>query len=1340
MKNCSEKNMNDRFVFLQDLYYFDAIVLNLNKDSKIVQFSSSPEKYSTETIQNFPNIFDKGVKDLLFCIKTAVKINSKLEQAIAISFRLNDSFFEALFFYSNQNFLKTFNKTQFLSDFYMECFFSIFKEKSIRKILSSSQNILMIKDSNFRYVYANVKCLEFFGLTLENILGKDDFQIASKTDAERIRKTDIKALENQDIYNCRREIHGNTYSVDKCKIFLNDNAEGIWIVARDISAEEIAKNLLRVEKKTLFTTLKSIGDAVITTDALGRITLMNKNAQELTDWLEIDAMDKSIDEVFKIIDEDGVAEKICPVSRVIQTKTPIDSNNNIILVSKTGKRNHISNLVSPIMDSEKNILGVVLVFHDVTKEYKTKRKLIESQKEYQNLFYNMLSGFGLHKIITNKSGMPIDYQFIKVNDGFERHTGLKRAKIIGKNVTEVLPDIRKDSFNWIEKYGEVALQGKEMKIEQFSAAMQKWYNVYAFSPEYGYFATIIEDITSKKMIEIETIANQKRLESLVKILQYQTDDQDTIIKHALNEAISVSDSKIGYIFLYEHTSNKLVLAALSEGTLQECNIPSQKTVYDIGKTGLWCDLIRFKKSVTNNSFKASSNRKDVLSRRHVFVSRYLSIPLFSDDKVVAIVLVANKKSDYTKTDELQLELLMNSIWSVIERKKTKADLYQFEKKLALTLEASKIGSWNWDIEKDDTVFDNQFALIIGYTVQELYEKKLTSWKDFAHPDDIQLELDVFDKLSKKTISVFEVEERYRHKTKGWIWISKRGKFTAYNNNGKPIRMSGTIIDITKRKKAEIETQNQKNELQWLSIKQVEFLKCTTLEDVNNYSAISLCKKIPDSLIFVLNGYQDKDYMTLKSCKLEENCVQKRNIEKMCDSIVDTRVLVQYDKEILNTNKIQKMSPENLNDLKASLPKKFVRIVIDYFNIENSYRIKLLGKKGHLGTICILQKKHQLIKNKKTIESFVFKASLIFERILIENEEKETKKRLEQVAEQAKSIIWETDVSGEITYISPYVEKLLGYLPSDLIHVEKWSNMHLDEEKEVFESRLEDAFKNKTPFNDLFTELRTVNGESLYVSSSGVPITVNGKVTGFRGSDYDITTLKIIDNAKNEFINTVSHEMRTPLTVIKEAAGILSLGELSKEQKEVLRISNKNINRLSRIINDVLDYQKLKARKVELVYENIDLKKFLDEIIADHKPIAEKKGLILSSSFHTGDTRLLTDSDKLYEVIGNLLNNAIKYTSQGSIKIVVKDKIFTGNIVIQVIDTGIGIPKKELPKLFKAFSQTSGVRSRKTGSTGLGLAICKEIVELFGGSITVSSSVGVGTRFNIELPKSSIVKE
>ena len=257
---------------------------------------------------------------------------------------------------------------------------------------------------------------------------------------------------------------------------------------------------------------------------------------------------------------------------------------------------------------------------------------------------------------------------------------------------------------------------------------------------------------------------------------------------------------------------------------------------------------------------------------------------------------------------------------------------------------------------------------------------------------------------------------------------------------------------------------------------------------------------------------------------------------------------------------------------------------------------------------------------------------------------------------------------------------------------------------------------------------------MYVSSSGVPIFDNGVVSGFRGSDYDITTLKNIDKAKNEFINTVSHEMRTPLTVIKEASGILGMGELSQEQKEVLKISKNNIDRLSRIINDVLDYQKLQAKKVELVYEEVDLKEFFAEIISAHKPLVEKKGLIISSSFHTGNTVLLTDGDKLYEVMGNLINNAIKYTDEGSIKIVVKDKIFTNSIVIQVIDTGVGIPKKELPKLFKAFSQTSGVNSRKTGSTGLGLVICKEIVELFGGTITVNSSVGLGTTFSVELPQ------
>lgn len=135
----------------------------------------------------------------------------------------------------------------------------------------------------------------------------------------------------------------------------------------------------------------------------------------------------------------------------------------------------------------------------------------ESEAKYFKLFDNMLDGFSLQEIVLNKKNVPIDYVFIDINDAFEDQTGLKREKIIGKKVTEVLPGIEHDPAGWIERYGKVALKGKSIRFENYSEQLKKWYSVSVYSPQKGYFATIFQDITERMQAEEELKATNQQL-------------------------------------------------------------------------------------------------------------------------------------------------------------------------------------------------------------------------------------------------------------------------------------------------------------------------------------------------------------------------------------------------------------------------------------------------------------------------------------------------------------------------------------------------------------------------------------------------------------------------------------------------------------------------------------------------------------------------------------------------------------------------------------------------------------------------------------------------------------
>ena len=152
---------------------------------------------------------------------------------------------------------------------------------------------------------------------------------------------------------------------------------------------------------------------------------------------------------------------------------------------------------------------------EIVDRKKAEKKLQTSEEKYRSLFDSMKESFALHKIILDKNNNPKDYTFIEVNDAFENQTGLKRKDIIGKNVTKILPGIKKDPADWIGLYGKVAMTGKEIKFDQYSQPLKRWYSILAYSPQESYFATIFIDITDKKLADEELTKYREHLEELI---------------------------------------------------------------------------------------------------------------------------------------------------------------------------------------------------------------------------------------------------------------------------------------------------------------------------------------------------------------------------------------------------------------------------------------------------------------------------------------------------------------------------------------------------------------------------------------------------------------------------------------------------------------------------------------------------------------------------------------------------------------------------------------------------------------------------------------------------------
>jgi signal transduction histidine kinase len=230
--------------------------------------------------------------------------------------------------------------------------------------------------------------------------------------------------------------------------------------------------------------------------------------------------------------------------------------------------------------------------------------------------------------------------------------------------------------------------------------------------------------------------------------------------------------------------------------------------------------------------------------------------------------------------------------------------------------------------------------------------------------------------------------------------------------------------------------------------------------------------------------------------------------------------------------------------------------------------------------------------------------------------------------------------------------------------------------------------------------------------------------------------KAADHLKSAFLATMSHELRTPLNSIIGFTGILLqglAGPLNEEQKKQLGMVQTSSRHLLALINDVLDISKIEAGQLTLSVSTFDLRASVEKTVDLVKPLAEKNGLDLSVDI-SGDVGAVTsDQRRLEQIILNLLNNAVKFTEKGEIRVTCR--ALGNQYELAVSDTGIGMDPKELTHLFQPFHQIDTGLSRKREGTGLGLSICRKLIVLMGGSIDVKSRFGQGSTFTICFPKS-----
>ena len=328
-----------------------------------------------------------------------------------------------------------------------------------------------------------------------------------------------------------------------------------------------------------------------------------------------------------------------------------------------------------------------------------------------------------------------------------------------------------------------------------------------------------------------------------------------------------------------------------------------------------------------------------------------------------------------------------------------------------------------------------------------------------------------------------------------------------------------------------------------------------------------------------------------------------------------------------------------------------------------------------------------------------------------------------------TVIFIHDMGGKFLEVNQVACERLGYSREELLQMTP-TDINSPEYAATLPQRIEELRK----LGHSFSEIAQVRRDGTIIQTE-----LSSRIVDYKGKPAvlsiarDITERKQVERLKDQFVSTVSHELRTPLTAIRASLGLLASGvsgTLPEKGQRMLEIAVTNTDRLVRLINDILDSERLASGKTPMEKKQCSAAQLVTQAADVMKPMAEKAGISLS--VESQDAALWADPDRIVQALTNLISNAIKFSPKGG-RIWVTAERKENQMLFKVRDEGRGIPPDKLGLLFERFQQVDASDAREKGGTGLGLSISRSIIEQHNGRIWVESTVGKGSTFFFTLP-------
>jgi hypothetical protein len=571
-----------------------------------------------------------------------------------------------------------------------------------------------------------------------------------------------------------------------------------------------------------------------------------------------------------------------------------------------------------------------------------------------------------------------------------------------------------------------------------------------------------------------------------------------------------------------------------------------------------------------------------------------------------------------------------------------------------------------------------FERIFGYAPGEVISRNAA---EFVHPEDLAKVRSAFARRIQKPGHTASVEFRFLHKDGSWRVLDSIGKNMLDNPAVKGIIINSR--DVTERQYAEHALQESEERFRSLSASAPVGIFSTDAEGACLYT--------------------NPRWQEIAGLTLEESLGHGWG-----------RAIAPEDREFIlaEWQACVREGREFFGEFRFLQPGKEVRWVRAQAAVLRSDSGALLG---HVGTVEDVTERRQ--------------ARMELERL---------RHQLELILTSVADGIYVLDRQGRATFVNPAAARMIGYSPEELIGQIVHDVMHHSKsdgtpyplaECQVYAALADGMVHHVT--NEVFWRK---DGGSFPVEYRSAPIRENGgEIVGAAVTFRDVSEQRAVDRMKDEFVSVVSHELRTPLTSIRGALGLLTsglVGEFPEKGQRMLEIATNNTERLVRLINDILDIERMQSGKVIMQQQGCNAATLITQATDEMRAMADRAGVTLSIS--PQPVRLWADPDRIIQTLTNLLSNAIKFSpAGGTVWLTVTHQGLEVRFTVK--DQGRGIPADKLERIFERFQQVDASDSRKKGGTGLGLAICRSIVQQHGGRIWAESVLGEGSTFFFTLP-------